>query len=80
MPLSLQNASFPGVDPSSFTTNTSGFRASTVGTKSMMPLPELMNASLTYLMDLTMNRRSCSGYTVWWCLYSSIVASEPMPT
>ena len=42
MPRSSHNRRFSSFPPSSFTTNTSGFTTSSVGTKSMIPLPALI--------------------------------------
>ena len=47
IPRSAQNRRFSSLPPSSFTTRMSGCSASTVGTKSMIPLPALMKASFT---------------------------------
>ena len=47
MPRSWQNRRFSSLDPSAFTTNRSGFSASTVGMKSITPSPWLMKASVT---------------------------------
>lgn len=65
-----QRARFSSELPSSLTTRMSGWSLSSVGMKSITPLPALIKASLTDLMFFTIKRRSCSGNIGLRCLYS----------